>query len=280
MRTIDSDYSTTSLVALKDGTFASGSDFGPILIWNIENGNVLRTLTGHTNIVRCLKELKDGSLASGSWDKTIKIWNAQKGTLMRAMEEDHKNWIESLEQLHNGLLASGSRDGTVKIWNTNSGKLVKTVVMGEQVRQLGLLRDGSLAVILDSKLTILNTRTYEVVRTVVSYEFNCLVGLNDGNLAIGEIGSNVTIWKVSSTNMELVRTLRGHASRVWYLLVLRDGMLASGAEDGEIKIWNAQSGGLMRTISAGNRRIDSMAQSSDGSLASSSSFTDKINIWK
>ena len=64
-----------SLAVLPDGTLASGSWDNTIKIWNTTTGDIIRTLTGHSDWVRTLAVLPDGTLASGSTDTTIKIWN-------------------------------------------------------------------------------------------------------------------------------------------------------------------------------------------------------------
>ncbi|MFM6250725.1 MAG: WD40 repeat domain-containing protein, partial [Dolichospermum sp.] len=46
-----------------------------IKIWDGRTGNLLRTLSGHSNWVWSVAWSPDGrTLASGSWDNTIKIW--------------------------------------------------------------------------------------------------------------------------------------------------------------------------------------------------------------
>ena len=64
------------LVVLPNGNLGSGSDDKTIKIWNINNGSVLKTFTGHSNWVTTLAVLANNiSLASGSADKTIRFWN-------------------------------------------------------------------------------------------------------------------------------------------------------------------------------------------------------------
>ena len=61
------------VVALSKRRLASISDGRSIKVWNVETGEEIRTLTGHS--VYSLAVLSDGNrLASGSFDATIKIW--------------------------------------------------------------------------------------------------------------------------------------------------------------------------------------------------------------
>jgi WD40 repeat protein len=57
-----------------------------IKFWNVNNGQCIKTLNGHTHFVVCLLLLRNGHLASGSWDKTIKIWNTDTGECIKTLE--------------------------------------------------------------------------------------------------------------------------------------------------------------------------------------------------
>ena len=76
---------------------------------------MIKTLTGHTNVVQALTVLQNGNLVSGSSDNTIKIWNPTTGALIQTLT-GHTDWIWALTVLQNGNLVSGSLDNTIKIW--------------------------------------------------------------------------------------------------------------------------------------------------------------------
>ena len=53
----------------------SGSSDKTIKIWSIGTGDLICTLTDHSNPVSAIAVSAGGQLfASGSWDNTIKIW--------------------------------------------------------------------------------------------------------------------------------------------------------------------------------------------------------------
>ena len=54
---------------------ASSSADASIKIWNLSNGNEMKSLTGHKDGIQSVIRLSDQQLASGSLDKTIRIWN-------------------------------------------------------------------------------------------------------------------------------------------------------------------------------------------------------------
>ena len=97
----------SALVLLKNGSIASGSFDTTIKIWNIEDGALKRTLTGHKSGINNLILLKNGDLVDGSYDLQIKISKIEDGS-------GHTRYVFALKQLENGDLVSGSEDGKTK----------------------------------------------------------------------------------------------------------------------------------------------------------------------
>jgi WD40 repeat protein len=184
--------------------------------------------------------LKDGSIASGSYDTTIAIWNAMNGSLLRKLK-GHSKCITCLAALNlNGMLASGSWDTTLMIWNQTNGRLMH-VLRGHD----------------DSVYT--------------------LAVLSEERLASGSRDFTIIIWNyttkadsIARGEFRLAHRLRGHTHFVIALTVLRDisiGQLISGSYDETIKIWNPNSGDLIRNLKVCNGPVLSLIPISDSQLA-------------
>ena len=112
-----------SLAFSPDGKHIAGGNDGisVFYIWELETGEEICRLVGHTGRVEAVTFSRDGRLAiSGSNDGTIRIWNWRLGCNERATGD--KPEILSLAFSPDGTsVISGSRDATI-LWNAESGR--------------------------------------------------------------------------------------------------------------------------------------------------------------
>jgi WD40 repeat protein len=105
---------------------AAGLSYGDINIYNINDGNLVSSLKGHTDAVADLAQLSDELLASSSGDGTVRIWNLTTNTC-KFILTGHTNGVVVLKQITPRILASGSHDSTIKLWDITSGQLIRTL---------------------------------------------------------------------------------------------------------------------------------------------------------
>ncbi len=111
-----------------------------VRIWNLTTNTCKFILTGHTSIVRGLKQITPSILASGSHDTTIKLWDIPSGELIRTLT-GHTNFIHrSVDLLNPQTLVSCSEDGTIKLWNWSTGECFSTIqTPGSSIRSLAVI---------------------------------------------------------------------------------------------------------------------------------------------
>ena len=117
---------TSTTANIFHNKLASGSKDNSIKLWDVDTGECLRTLTGHSGTVISLHLLPNNILASGSLDKSIKLWNVSSGECIRTLN-GHSEYVYALQLLAKNKLASGSWDRSIKIWNINTGECIRTM---------------------------------------------------------------------------------------------------------------------------------------------------------
>jgi F-box/WD-40 domain protein MET30 len=163
-------YTVRTLKGHKDGIMCiqfcenknrliSGSYDKTVHVWNLETGEILKVLTGHTRCVRAL-QFDDAKLVTGSMDNTLKIWNYNTGQCIRTLQ-GHTDGVISLH-FDSRILVSGSADKNVKVWNFLTGECFTLHGHTDWVNQVKIHRQ-SMVVSASDDTTIrvwdLNTRS-------------------------------------------------------------------------------------------------------------------------
>lgn len=246
IRTITTGSSLLTVAFSPDGLFgaAAGED-NTVGLWQLSDGQMIRTFEGHSSPIRSITFSPDGSmLASGSADKTVRLWSVKDGS------EIYQTELDAIEGV------AFSPDGTL-------------LAVGGWASAISLFK-------------ITDQMELEEIETFSAGIVNCLAFSPDGKfLAAGCYDTNILLWTVSDG--ELVRTLEGHTNFVFAVAFSPDGqMLASGGGDSTsiIRIWRVNDGRQLDMLQGHTNFIHGVAFHPEGKMLASGSADSTARIWR
>jgi len=167
-----------------DGRWLAVGGFSPeIQILHPDDGQVLRTLVGHTDAVRCLAFARDNSrLASAGYDKSIKLWRPADGALLESLEGHSDRIFGVVFSPRGDKLYSGGLDQTARVWDLASKKAIEQFDGGFAIRHLSLSPNGRYLVVCryDARIRIYDLEEHRLVARLPNSQLYCAELSADG----------------------------------------------------------------------------------------------------
>ena len=263
-------------------TLAIGTAGGDVVLWDVAASRVTTTLGSEGNELGGLCFVDDGTLLTCSPHglQTARLWDLATGKHRPAFGQDGSQQAlgTSLARSPIGNLVALSPNSTkVQMWDLQTGRPGRTVG-GEQER----------AAPRDSRgITSWMTRGGGGTSSVTSFLGNSSVAFapdaqslahaaRDGS-TIGR--GSIRVFDVGSGRERL--NIQGHTGEVWSVAFAPDGKtLASGSEDGTIKLWDPTSGDQRLTLRGHTQRISTVRFSPDGATLASASWDGTVRLWR
>lgn len=238
-------------------TVVTGDD-RTVKVWDVETGQLLKTLQRHQDWVRSVCfALKGRVLASCSDDQTVKLWDRQTDTHLPPLE-GHSGRIKAIAcNADQTVLASGSDDGTIQLWSL-------TVLAASD-------SDGPYP----NELSVTELESTELESTELAS--------NDPPMedALEHPGVTATNPKASSKiECHLLRTVRvNYQVRFITFHPTQPHILASSSDDKIIRLWDIHTGFCLKEFPALPAWVRSLAFSPDGRYLASGGDDTHIRIW-
>jgi WD40 repeat protein len=119
----------SAVAVTPDGRRAiSASEDQTLQLWDLETGQTLRTLQGHTSAVGAVAVTPDGRRAiSASEDQTLRLWDLETGQTLRTLQ-GHTSAVDAVAVTPDGHRAiSASEDQTLRLWDLETGQTLRTL---------------------------------------------------------------------------------------------------------------------------------------------------------
>jgi WD40 repeat protein len=259
------------------GLLGASDNYGNIRLINLETGEQMALLKGHTSVVADLTFSQDGKwLASGSGDYTIKIWDLSpllsgvrstnsprplgegQGVRELATLEGHTNIVYSVDFSPDGTkLVSGAYDGTVRLWKLpeDFSQFVRSKRMKKHTDGLHSVvfsPDGNYIVSggLDGKILLWDAEG-EFLKEIdeIPYgAFTISFSADSTRIVVGGAGpKNVHLYEIPSG--EKIGMFTKHDNSVHPSAFYGNEWIATaGGNDHDIYIWDTSSGSVKTHI--------------------------------
>jgi eukaryotic-like serine/threonine-protein kinase len=249
-----------------DALAFSGPD-GAIEVHDASSGQRRHLLRGHTSVVSALEFSPDGGrLASGAADGTVRLWDPVAG-VGATVFKDPSVTASSLAFDPLGRYLLSTNNNATLVWDMRPGAVVTEymVLNGQAAR---FTQDGSaiLMAMRSGSVGVCRVAELEAARTVAQ-----------GSSADAPLVGAVLV----HPKEELIPG--GHISEVWGIAASPDGRwVATAAHEGSIKLWDARTMALVRTLVGHKGAVWCVAFSPDSKTLASGADKDPggdVKLW-
>ncbi|MBD3884982.1 pentapeptide repeat-containing protein [Phormidium tenue FACHB-886] len=262
--------------------FATADTQGEICLWQLSDGQLLRSWEAHAGSVRSLIFLPDSqTIASGGDDQFLKLWDVQTGQCCRKLHnQDGTVWAISVSP-DGGTIAL--TDGTIKVWNLDTDEVVPLNQQLDWTTTIRFSPDGKIlaAACNNGTIKLWNLQTRACFKTLPGHQRMPLLFMSfspDGQILVsGGLDNQVKWWHLQTG--ECLQT-QSHNDWVWWVDCSPDGQtVVSCSADHTIKVWNLQTGQLIKTLHGHEYGVRVVLFTAKGQTLISSDEGQTLKVW-
>ncbi|HKL89076.1 MAG TPA: protein kinase, partial [Salinibacter sp.] len=253
--------------------------------------HIVRTLEGNADWVNAVSFSPDGQYAlSGASGNAIKLWEVVTGRQIQTFEGLTEQPISVALSPNSEKLVSETSDGIVRLWDVDSGDAIRTFEEhSEAVLGSTFSPDGEYVISgggASGTLHLWDTDTGDLVRrfddndeAIFSVAFS-----PSGDYVLSGSGQSGTLKLWDTSTGAVVRTFDEgdwDSTYVFSVAFSPNGEYAlSGSDDMTARLWDVESGDLLRTFEGHSGLVIAVAFSPDGQYVLSGSSDMTVQLWK
>ena len=280
----------TSLAFLQQGkVLASVSADGLVKLWNVEDGESLRTFVGHPGGDGMIAVSADGRwLARVTDSHVIELWDSKENKTGARLSNGHQQRINAITFSPDGkLLATAGDDKTVILWDITQQKIVgKLEGHKHDILALAFSNTGSQLISSDRDGGIRHWTVpagVELVKIRANEEaeaVNALAYSVDGKwIASGGSKHHLKLWSTAGATKDIVFKGAGLQSNAIAFTSDNQWLLVGGSNRA-VEMWNINSGDVPHQLLGHKQPIQALAVSPDGKVIASGGEGKVIMVWK
>jgi WD40 repeat protein len=258
---------------------------GPIQVFDLAGGQVLKTLAGHAGAVTSLRFQANGArLASGGADKTVRVWDIASGQPVVKIEGIAAT-VEAVA-LHPGgnQVASGAADGAIALWKIDAPAQPKRMIAGHTVRISGLIynNDGGLLYTASADGTVRAFQTGDGAQRYAAQAgapIHALAISPDGNwLATAGEDKTLRVFNAGNGAAAPKPQFAGFSAPVKSVSFSADGQLVIGG-GAESIAFNLMTGEAVQSFAEQTGVVGLASAGDKGELVVSAATDKSIRVW-
>ena len=264
-----------------------------IIIWDLVAGKIFNQLQDRDSAT-IVGITADGrrAITGGYSDNTLTVWDLDTGQPVWRLE-GHTNPACAVCMTPDGHVAvSGSSNGTIIAWDLESGRILRKIVenvtgLGD-ISNLDISQNGKVVISASSKNKVI---FWGIESCSIIFKLNN----DDNSFSMSPDGRIVVSWIDFPKNPESL--MKGFLLNVWdlqtgklkyalqnggkisFVRVTPDGRMAVSVRENELKLWNLDTGTLIRTIEGETVSISDISISADGRVALAGYLDNTLILW-
>jgi WD40 repeat protein/serine/threonine protein kinase len=256
------------------------SSDGSVRLWDGESGAAIIALDAHTGGTWFADFDTSGArIASAAFDQTARLWTVPHRD--RRVASAPSLYGASFDRAGDRV-ASGSEDGVARVF-TLAGEQIAALPGGHgPVYGIAMSPDGK-RVVTGAKDGTAQLWQLDAIDRPTALEgakqgvVSALYAPDGSQIALGGADGIV---RVFAPDGALLRRLEGHTAAVWGLAYSPDGaLLATGSDDRTIRLWDAATGRLVRTLGPVPEAVNAIAFDARAERMATTGEDRELRIW-
>jgi WD40 repeat protein/uncharacterized caspase-like protein len=275
-----------------------------LVLWDLETGQPLQDLIGQPSRPISIAISPDCRfVAAGGEDRRFRIWDAETGRLILTSEEQEGS-VLSVALSHDGkMLLSGNPankgEGKLKVWDTQTTQLIRSFsIKGNEdiVRRSVFSPDDEYVIARDMVLRHISSgEVYQTYHLENSPTYTIAFSTDGDRIASGNHAQEFNVFDIASArtlkrlshpalvNHAVVQHLAFSPDNILLLSALRRTAPSSGdinrADTNTLKLWDADTGQLVRNLEGNTSQTTALAFSGDGRRVVAASIDGTVRVW-